>query len=54
MKEDEPKPKNCETKHKFDSLKDAQGAKVYAEYLYGAKLKVYFCKDCGCWHLSSA
>lgn len=54
MDEENQKPKSCDLKLKFDSKKEAEGAKVYAEHRHGVKLKVYFCKDCEWWHLSSA
>jgi hypothetical protein len=52
--EENQKPKPCDAKLKFDSKVEAEGAKVYAEHLHGVKLKVYFCRECQCWHLSSA
>lgn len=53
MEESEIKPKKCDTKLKFSSKKEAEGAKVYAEHRHNTKLKIYLCKSCQLWHLSS-
>ncbi|HMS31887.1 MAG TPA: hypothetical protein PKA29_01255 [Candidatus Saccharibacteria bacterium] len=54
MEPETDKPKKCDDKLKFKNRVEAEGAKVYAEHRHGVKLKVYFCKDCEWWHLSSA
>lgn len=43
----------CQEKLAFDSKEQAEGAAVYAEHRHGTKLKVYQCKHCNLWHLSS-
>lgn len=54
MEDDETKPQKCDAKLKFKTKAEAGGAKIYTLHQHGVKLKVYFCKDCGWWHLSSA
>ena len=51
---DEPLP--CEDKLAFDDLKSANAAKAVAAWQHGeaADLKVYRCKHCSLWHLSSS
>jgi hypothetical protein len=44
----------CQEKIAFDSEKQARAAAQVAHYQHGSKLKVYLCKYCGLWHLSSA
>ncbi len=43
----------CSDKLAFDSKKQAQDAANVAAFQRGAKLKVYKCKHCALWHLSS-
>lgn len=43
----------CADKLAFDTPREAQGAATVAEYQHGAKLRVYQCRYCGLWHLSS-
>lgn len=52
QQEDTPKLP-CADKLAFDTQKEAQASATVAEYRYGNKLKVYSCKHCGLWHLSS-
>lgn len=49
----EPINKKCEDKMSFDSKSEAENSAVVAEYQRGSKLKVYKCKDCQLWHLST-
>lgn len=44
---------DCTEKLSFNNEAAAVGAKVYAEHQHGTKLKVYRCKTCQNWHLSS-
>jgi hypothetical protein len=48
-----PKKTKCENKMSFDSKIEAENTVTVAEYQRGSKLKVYKCRDCGLWHLSS-
>lgn len=43
----------CHDKLGFDTQKQARTAALVADYQYSAKLKVYRCRDCDLWHLSS-
>jgi hypothetical protein len=43
----------CADKLAFDTKKEAQAAANFAKWSYGTNLKVYKCKHCGLWHLSS-
>lgn len=43
----------CQDKLGFDTQKQAKVAAMVADYQHGAKLKVYRCKHCQLWHLSS-
>lgn len=43
----------CEDKLAFDTKQQAQDAANVAAFQHGAKLKVYKCRHCGLWHLSS-
>jgi hypothetical protein len=45
--------KSCLDKMAFDTKKEAENAAVVAEYQRGSKLKVYKCRLCKLWHLSS-
>jgi hypothetical protein len=45
--------KKCDDKMVFDTKAEAESAAVVAEYQRGTKLKVYRCRDCHLWHLSS-
>ena len=50
---DEPDTLPCADKLAFDTKRDAAAAASVAEYRYGSKLRVYHCRHCGLWHLSS-
>lgn len=54
MNEDEPHELPCKDKLAFDTKKEAEATANVARYRYGTKLKVYRCRHCGLWHLSSA
>ncbi|MCA9347739.1 hypothetical protein KC930_04140 [Candidatus Saccharibacteria bacterium] len=43
----------CSEKLAFSTSKEAKAAATVAYYQHGTKLKVYLCKHCGLWHLSS-
>ena len=43
----------CEDKMTFDTKKEAEKTAVVAEFQRDTKLKVYKCKSCNLWHLSS-
>lgn len=43
----------CQDKMAFDTKKQAESAARTAAFQHGAKLKVYRCRDCGLWHLST-
>lgn len=45
--------KICKDKMVFDTKKEAETTATVAEHQHGNKLKVYKCKDCQLWHLSS-
>ena len=45
--------KPCDHKLAFDTVKEAKAAANVADYQHGAKLKVYRCRHCNLWHLSS-
>jgi len=45
---------SCVEKLPFDTQAAAQAAATLAQYQHGGKFKVYQCKDCHLWHLSSA
>jgi len=44
----------CDNKLTFDTKTSAQAAATVALFQRGVRLKVYCCKYCGLWHLSSA
>jgi hypothetical protein len=44
----------CVDKLVFDTKVAAQAAATVAQYQRGVNLKVYRCKYCSLWHLSSA
>ncbi len=44
----------CQDKLAFETKEQAEGAAVYVKHLHGTKLKVYKCKSCNLWHLSTA
>jgi hypothetical protein len=54
MDTDEPQPLPCAEKLAFDTARQAQAAATVAAYQHGAKLRIYRCRHCGLWHLSSA
>jgi hypothetical protein len=43
----------CSEKLAFDTQKQAQAAATVALHQHGASLRVYVCRHCGLWHLSS-
>ncbi len=43
----------CNDKIVFDTKLEAENAAIVAEFQRGSKLKVYKCRDCSLWHLSS-
>jgi hypothetical protein len=53
MNEDEQPELPCKDKLRFDTQKEAAAAATVALYRYGNKMKVYKCRHCGLWHLSS-
>jgi hypothetical protein len=53
MDENEQSGLPCEDKLAFDTQKEALATANVAHYRYGNKMKVYKCKHCGLWHLSS-
>lgn len=44
----------CKDKLAFDTKKEALATANVTHFRYGNKMKVYKCKHCGLWHLSSA
>jgi hypothetical protein len=48
---DSPLP--CAEKLAFDTFRDAQAAATASQWRYGSKLKVYHCRHCQLYHLSS-
>jgi hypothetical protein len=50
---DEPAPLPCADKLVFDTLEAATATGTVSEWRYGSKLKVYKCKYCHLYHLSS-
>jgi hypothetical protein len=44
----------CAEKLPFVTAEEARAAAVLATHRYGSKLKVYRCRYCGRWHLSSS
>ncbi len=49
----QPKERKCANKMAFDTNAEAQTAVTVTEYQRGNTLKVYRCRDCQLWHLSS-
>ena len=45
--------KPCADKLTFEGVNEAKGAATYAKYKHGVELKVYKCKHCSLWHLTS-
>ncbi len=43
----------CADKMAFDTQAEAEGAALTAEWQHGGSLKVYRCRYCNLWHLSS-
>lgn len=43
----------CAEKLAFDTKEAADGARVYAQYQHGTRLKIYQCSYCELWHLAS-
>lgn len=52
MENEEPQ-KPCVDKLAFDTPKQAKAAAVVADLQHGTKLKVYHCRFCDLWHLST-
>lgn len=50
---EEPPELPCKDKLAFDHQRDAQAAATVAFHRFGTRLKVYICRYCGLWHLSS-
>lgn len=50
---DEPAPLPCADKLAFDASKQAQAAATVALHQHGTKLRIYRCRYCDLWHLSS-
>lgn len=50
---DEPAPLPCADKLAFDTPEAAEATATVSEYRYGSKLKVYKCRHCRLYHLSS-
>lgn len=50
---EDDKKANCEDKMSFDTAQEAQNAATVAGFQHGNALKVYQCKQCDLWHLSS-
>ena len=51
---DEPQALPCADKLAFDTPRQARAAANVAQYQHGTKLKVYQCRYCHLWHLSSS
>jgi len=43
----------CSEKMVFDTKEEAENAATVAEFQRGSNLKVYKCRECQLWHLSS-
>jgi hypothetical protein len=54
MSEDEENKLACADKLVFDTKKEAETARITADWQHGVTLKAYQCKDCQLWHLSSS
>jgi hypothetical protein len=50
----ENNPLPCAEKLVFDSQQAAEAAANIADYQHGMKLKIYRCRYCDLWHLSTA
>jgi hypothetical protein len=44
----------CADKLAFDTVQAARATATVSEHRYGSKLKVYKCRHCGLYHLSSS
>jgi len=44
---------SCQDKMVFDTKAEAENAATVAEFQRGSKLKIYKCRECHLWHLSS-
>ncbi|HEY4160438.1 MAG TPA: hypothetical protein VGM08_00055 [Candidatus Saccharimonadales bacterium] len=51
MTDEAPLP--CAGKLAFDTVRAARATATVSEHRYGSKLKVYKCRYCGLYHLSS-
>lgn len=51
--QDEPAPMPCADKLAFDTPEAARATATVSEHRYGGKLKVYKCRHCHLYHLSS-
>ena len=47
-------PLPCADKLAFDTVRAAQATATVSEHRYGSKLKVYHCRYCQLYHLSSS
>ncbi len=54
MTDDDSLALPCNDKLAFDTREQAEAAATVAAYQHGAALRVYRCRQCGLWHLSSA
>jgi hypothetical protein len=43
----------CASKLVFDTRRQAEAAATVAQHQHGSRLRVYRCRYCGLWHLSS-
>jgi len=51
---DDTKILPCDGKMAFDSQAEAEANALAVEWQHGGALKVYRCKHCSLWHLSSS
>ena len=54
MQDNDEQELPCSDKLSFDSAKEAETAALVAKVQRGMSLKVYKCKNCNLWHLSSS
>jgi rubrerythrin len=53
MNEDDEQLLPCHEKIAFPTQEQARAAAAIDAYRHGSQLKVYICRYCGFWHLSS-
>jgi hypothetical protein len=53
MQSDEPVPLPCADKLAFDTPEAARATATVSEHRYGGKLRVYKCRYCHLYHLST-